>query len=55
MSALSERVFSDGGNIVTKNRNRLGSDSVQEIVCLRDWGIITEEDNSDSDSDRDNN
>jgi hypothetical protein len=50
MLASSERVFSSGGNVVTKNRNWLSGDSVQEIVCLRDWGVITEEDdNSDSD------
>jgi len=36
MSALSERVFSSSGNVVTKNRNRLSGNSVQEIVCLRD-------------------
>ena len=55
MSALSESVFSDGGNVVTKNKNRLSGDSVREIVCLRDWGIITEEDyESDSDGDGDN-
>ena len=50
MLAPSERVFSSGGNVVTKNRNRLSGDSVQEIVCLWDWGVITEEDD-DSDSD----
>jgi hAT family C-terminal dimerisation region len=56
MSAPLESVFSDGGNVVTKNRNRLSSDSVQEIVCLRNWGIITEEDDSsDSDSNGDDN
>jgi hypothetical protein len=56
MSAPSESVFSDGGNVVTKNRNRLSGDSVQEIVCLRNWGIITEEDDgSDSDGNGDDN
>ena len=56
MSAPSERVFSSGGNVVTKNRNRLSGDSVREIVCLRDWGVITEEDDdSDSDGDGDGN
>ena len=54
MSAPSERVFSSGGNVVTKNRNRLSGDSVREIVCLRDWGVITEED-EDSDSDGNGN
>jgi hypothetical protein len=50
MLAPSERVFSSSGNVVTKNGNRLSGDSVREIVCLRDWGVITEEDD-DSDSD----
>jgi hypothetical protein len=54
MSAPLERVFSSGGNVVTKNRNRLSGDSVREIVCLRDWGVITEEDD-DSDSDGNGN
>jgi hypothetical protein len=54
MSAPSESVFNDGGNVVTKNRNRLSGDSVWEIVCLRNWGIITEEDGgSDSDGNGD--
>jgi hypothetical protein len=52
MLAPLESVFSDGGNVVTKNKNRLSGDSVREIVCLRNWGIITGEDN-DSDSDGD--
>jgi hypothetical protein len=56
MLAPTEIVFSDGGNVVTKNRNRLSGNSVQEIVCLQNWGIITEEDNnSDSDGDGDDN
>jgi hAT family C-terminal dimerisation region len=54
MLAPLERVFSSSGNVVTKNRNRLSGDSVREIVCLRNWGVITEEDDdSDSDGDRD--
>ena len=56
MLAQLESVFSDGGNVVTKNRNRLSGDSVREVVCLRNWVIITEEDdNSDSDSNGDDN
>jgi hypothetical protein len=42
MLVASESVFSDGGNVVTKNRNRLSGNSVQEIACLRNWDIITE-------------
>jgi hypothetical protein len=56
MLAPSESVFSDGGNMVTRNRNRLSGSSVREIVCLRNWGIVTEEDDSsDSDGDGDDN
>jgi hypothetical protein len=44
MSAPLESVFSDGGNVVTKNRNRLSGDSVRETIRLRNWGVITEED-----------
>jgi hypothetical protein len=56
MSALLKSVFSDSGNVVTKNRNRLSGDSVREIVCLQNWGIITEEDDSsDSDGNGDDN
>jgi hypothetical protein len=45
----SESVFSVGGDVVTKKRNRLVSSTVQYIVCLKAWGILTdksvEEDN----------
>ena len=30
--------------MVTKKRNRLTGDSVRMIMCLKDWGIITDED-----------
>ena len=43
-SALSECVFSSSSDIVTKKRNRLIGDLVQMIVCLKDWGIITNKD-----------
>jgi hypothetical protein len=43
-SAPSECVFSIGSHVVTKKQNRLTGDSVQMIMCLKDWGIITEED-----------
>jgi hypothetical protein len=42
-SAPSEVVFSNGGNIITKKRNRLAPDTVQYIIYLQDWGIFTEE------------
>jgi hypothetical protein len=35
--------------VVTKKRNRLIGDSVQMIICLKDWGIITDEDINDND------
>jgi hypothetical protein len=47
-SAPSECVFSQGGDIVTKKRNRLTGDSIRMIVCLKAWGLYTDED-----SDRD--
>ena len=42
--APSECVFSTGGDIVTKKRNKLTGDSVQMIVCLKAWGIVQDED-----------
>ena len=30
--------------MVTKKRNKLTGDSVRMIMCLKDWGIITDED-----------
>jgi hypothetical protein len=35
-SGPSEYVFSNGGDIVTKKRNRLAPDTLQQIVYLRD-------------------
>jgi hypothetical protein len=32
-SALSEVVFSNGGDIITKKRNRLAPDTVRHIIC----------------------
>jgi hypothetical protein len=43
-SALSKCVFSIRSDVVTKKRNRLTGDSVRMIMCLKDWGIITDED-----------
>jgi hypothetical protein len=50
MSAPSESVFSIGGDVVTKKRNRLTGDTVRFIVCLKAWGIITEEEIEEVDS-----
>jgi hypothetical protein len=35
-SAASECVFSVGGDIITKKRNRLGADNTRKLLCLRD-------------------
>lgn len=35
-SAASKLVFSVGGDIVTKKRNRLGADNTRKLLCLRD-------------------
>ena len=43
-SAPSECVFSVSSDIVTKKRNRLTGESVQMIMCLKDQGIITDDD-----------
>ena len=39
-----ECVFSIGSDLVTEKRNRLTRDLVRMIMCLKDWGIITDED-----------
>jgi hypothetical protein len=41
--APSECVFSTGGDIVTKKRNILAPNTVRYIICLRDWSVVTEE------------
>jgi hypothetical protein len=43
MSAPSESVFSVGSNVVTKKKNRLVGSTVRSIVCLKAWGILTDE------------
>jgi hypothetical protein len=51
-SAASESVFSVGGDIITKKRNRLGAGNTRRLLCLRDWGVLEEgEDCSDIDVD----
>ena len=52
-SAPSECVFSQGGDIVTKKRNRLTGDSIRMIVCLKAWGVFTEEDTDEDTDDED--
>jgi hypothetical protein len=41
-SAASESVFSIGGDIITKKRNRLGAGNTRRLLCLRDWGVLVE-------------
>ena len=48
-SAASERVFSNGGDIITKKRNKLGGKNTRYLLCLRSWGIIPEETEYDDD------
>jgi hypothetical protein len=45
--APSECVFSQGSDIVTKKRNRLTGESIRMIVCLKAWGLYTDDDGSD--------
>jgi hypothetical protein len=35
-SAASECVFSVGGDIITKKRNRLGAGNTRRLLCLQD-------------------
>jgi len=39
-SALVERVFSIGGNIITKSWNQLDLETVKKTVLLKSWKII---------------
>ena len=44
MSDKPERVFSEGGNLLTPRRRQLSGDHVQEALCLKSWqgsGLIT--------------
>jgi hypothetical protein len=51
-SAASKSVFSVGGDIITKKRNRLGADNTRKLLCLRDWGVLEEgEEGSDIEAD----
>jgi len=52
--AESERLFSVGGDIVTKKRNRLSPSTLRYLLCLRSWGIISPGDDGDESDDDDN-
>ena len=43
-SAPSERVFSAAGNLITKKRTRMASETIRYVICLRAWGLIPEAD-----------
>jgi hypothetical protein len=41
MSAPSKCVFSASGDIITKKkRNRMRGETLREIICFKNWGII---------------
>jgi hypothetical protein len=42
-SVPSESVFSIAGLQITKRRNRLAPKTMGVIMCLRSWGLISEE------------
>lgn len=48
-STPSERVFSNGADILTKKRNRLSPQTLRYLLCLRDWGIVPDAKDSDAD------
>jgi hypothetical protein len=54
-SAASKSVFSVGGDIITKKRNKLGASNTRRLLCLQDWGVLEEEvdDSSDDEIDLD--
>ena len=47
--AASKCVFSVGGDIITRKRNRLGADNTRRLLCLRDWGVLKEGEDDGSD------
>ncbi|KAK2730655.1 hypothetical protein FQN55_005610, partial [Onygenales sp. PD_40] len=53
-SAPSESIFSQGSDIVTKKRNNLKKDTVNIILCLKNWKVfkdIKDIDEEEEDSD----
>jgi hypothetical protein len=46
-SAASERVFSQGGDLITKKRNRIGGTNTRYVLCLRSWGVYCDDDDFD--------
>jgi len=54
-SAASESVFSIGGDIITKKRNRLSAGNTRRLLYLQDWGVLEKgvDDSSDNEIDPD--
>jgi len=50
-SVLSESVFSIAGLQITKRQNRLAPKTIGVIMCLKSWGLISEEGDDDEESD----
>ena len=46
-SAPSERTFSVAGNLISEKRTRISSANVRAVLCLRSWGLVSEEDEGD--------
>jgi hypothetical protein len=42
ISVPSEYIFSCSSNIITKKYNRLGSNNTRQLLCLQDWRILEE-------------
>lgn len=38
-SAASERVFSNGTDVLTKKRNKMATGTLRYVLCLRNWGV----------------
>lgn len=38
-SAPSERVFSQGSDLLSKKRNRMAPDTLKYQLCLKSWGL----------------
>ena len=50
-SAPSERAFSHGGDIFSKQRSRLSPVTLRWVVCLRYWAVLSDDDDIGDDED----
>jgi hypothetical protein len=46
-SAASERFCSQGGDLITKKRNRISGANTRYVLCLRYWGVFVGDDDFD--------